>query len=187
MIAFIKGRVLKIENDAIILDVSNVGYRIYCDITNIRLNEELSLFTYLLVREDEMSLYGFKDNDSYNFFLKLISVKGIGPKIASNILRNRKLNDIISSIEKEDLKYIKSLPGIGAKAAGQIILDLKGKLLLNDNVRVNNDQFADISLALSQLGFKNYEINKVLEQIKDENLSTDAYIKKALVLLNQNK
>lgn len=183
MIGFLRGLVHKYTNDYVLLDVHGVGYRINFQHPEIlKEGEEITIYTYQNVSENDMSLFGFKDLQEYDLFTKLISVKGLGPKMASNMLGAVNYKTIIEAIEKEDLSFIKSLPGIGNKTASQIILDLRGKLTNDDDV---DDRFKDVIDALKQLGYKTNEIKPVLKQIAKENLSEKEYIKKALGLLKK--
>ncbi|MGN1054677.1 MAG: Holliday junction branch migration protein RuvA, partial [Erysipelotrichaceae bacterium] len=116
-------------------------------------------------------------------FIKLISVKGLGPKIASNMLAKESVGKIVSAIENNDVAFMKKMPGIGAKTASQIILDLKGKLVETGVEEKHDPKLDDVYDALKALGYKANEINPVMKKIKEENLSTDEYIKKALGLL----
>lgn len=183
MIGFLRGKVHAFAKDYVLLDVNGVGYRINFGHPEIlKLNEEVIIYTYQNVSENDMSLFGFRTLNEYDFFVKLISVKGLGPKTASNMLATANYESIIEAIEKEDLTFIKSMPGIGSKTAQQIILDLRGKLAEEE---VEDDKLKDVMEALKQLGYKAGEIRPVLKQIGKENLSENDYIKKALSLLKK--
>ena len=130
MIAFIKGKVHSFTLDWVILDCGGIGYRIYFAHPEVlKLNEEVLLYTHQYIREDEHSLFGFLSQTDYDLFIKLISVKGVGCKTANSIFASSNTDRLIQAIELSDLDYLKKLPGIGAKTASQIILDLKGKLV----------------------------------------------------------
>ena len=186
MIGFVRGKVHAFGLDYCLIDVNGIGYRIHFrHPEKLKVNEEVIIYTYQNVREDEISLYGFLSLDEYNLFTKLISVKGLGPKIASNILATSSVKMIVEAIENNDVAFMKRMPGIGAKTASQIILDLKGKLvndIKEEEVKVNQDML-DVIDALKTLGYKMNEINPVINKIKDEDLTIEAYIKKALGLL----
>ena len=186
MIGFVRGIVHAFGKDECLIDVNGIGFRIhYKHPELLKLNEEVTIYTYQNVREDEISLFGFKDLNEYNLFIKLISVKGLGPKIASNVLASASVETIINAIENGDAAFMKHLPGIGAKTASQIILDLKGKLVSLDNNEAegNSADMQDVIEALKALGYKTKEITPVINQIKNEDLSVDGYIRKALSLL----
>ena len=170
MIGFVRGIVHAYGLDYVLLDTGNIGYRInFFHPESLSLGKEMTIYTYQNVREDEISLYGFFSIQEYDLFTKLISVKGLGPKIASNILASGSVD------------YMRRMPGIGNKTASQIILDLKGKLVEVENIE--NDKLVDVSDALKQFGYRPQEIKAVLKKIENEKGSTDELIKKALALL----
>ena len=129
MYFYIKGTVVEQYGSYIVLDKDNIGYLInVANPYSFELNKEYKVFIYQQIREDENSLYGFKTLEEKDLFLKLISVKGIGPKMALPILATGSINGIVDAIERENILYLKKFPKIGEKAARQIILDLKGKI-----------------------------------------------------------
>lgn len=176
------------STDYVLLDVNNVGYRIaFFHPEKLHHGEEILIYTYQNVREDELSLFGFLSIEEYELFMRLISVKGLGPKIASGILSVHSPERIVEAIEAGDVAFMKSMPGIGAKTASQIILDLKGKLVTAEKeTPVDNAKLNDVNDALKQLGYKASEIRPVLKEIAKEDLSVQQYIRKALGLLNRN-
>lgn len=200
MIAYIKGNVTYIQDNAIVIDVSGVGYEIICPnpyVFEKYMGEELFIHTYHHVREDIQSLYGFKDEDEKYLFTKLISVSGIGPKSAVTILGRVDVPHFIAAVETEDEKYLTQFPGVGKKTARQIILDLKGKLTnmvtletVSDEtkkVATNHTAFEDAKGALKSLGYTEREINRIVPELQAEELEqTDAIIRRALVLLTKN-
>ncbi len=182
MIGFIKGTVHAYGLDYVLVDTGSIGYRInFYHPESLSLNKEVTIYTYQNVREDEISLFGFLSLQEYDLFVKLISVKGLGPRIASNILSAASADSIITAIETGDIDFMRRMPGVGNKTASQIILDLKGKLVEVENIE--NDKLVDVSEALKQFGYKPAEIKNVLKKIEREDGSTDELIKKALALL----
>lgn len=182
MIGFVRGTVHAFGMDYVLIDVNNVGYRInFYHPESLTVGKEMTIYTYQNVREDEISLFGFLSLQEYDLFVKLISVKGLGPKIASNILSRASVEAIITAIETGDIDFIRTMPGIGAKTASQIILDLKGKLVEADTI--SDEKLSDVSDALKQFGYRPAEIKQVLKKIERENGSTDELIKKALSML----
>ena len=182
MIGFLRGTVHHFGLDYVLLDVNGVGYRInFYHPESLKLNQEITIYTYQNVREDEISLYGFLSLAEYDLFIKLISVKGLGPKIASNILSNSSVEAVVTAIETGDIDFMRRMPGIGNKTASQIILDLKGKLV-EAEVKVRED-LKDVSEALKQLGYKPAEIKPVIKRLEKEEGSTDELIRKALAML----
>lgn len=181
MIGFLRGKVHAFSSNYVLLDVNGVGYRInFYHPEFLKLNEEVIIYTYQNVSENDISLFGFRSLNEYDLFVKLISVKGLGPKMASNMIARADYETIVEAIEKEDIAFIKSMPGIGTKTASQIILDLRGKLTSDE---VADSKLQDVADALKSLGYKPNEIKPVLKEIGKEELTIDEYIKKALSLL----
>ena len=181
MYAYIKGTVTEIEAGFIVLENAGVGYQIYTpNPYAFNENEEYIVYLYQYVREDEISLYGFKTKEEKELFLKLTSVKGLGCKMALPMLASGSINGIIDAIERENVLYLKKFPKIGDKVARQIILDLKGKLVSKEEVY--NHNFDELIEALKSLGYKTSDINKILKQI-NANDDIETQIKNALKLL----
>ena len=177
MYNYIKGIVTEINSNYICLENNLIGYLIYTvNPYTFRLNNEYKVYLYECVREDEISLYGFKDINERDLFLKLISVKGLGPKMALPLLAGNS-EDVIQAIENGNIEYLKKFPKIGDKVARQIILDLKGKLV-SDEVAVQNDELVS---ALQALGYKQADIKKILPSITENTI--EKQIKEALKLL----
>lgn len=136
MIAYLKGDVAGIYEGQIVLEVGGIGYNVFMpqsSIDTIRgIGSEAKIYTYLAVREDSMSLFGFLTKDDLDFFKLLIQVNGIGPKGALGILSVMSVDDLKFSILSSDAKTISKAPGIGAKTAQRIIIDLKDKISLED-------------------------------------------------------
>ena len=181
MYAYIKGFVREIESNYIVLDNNGVGFLIYtANPYSFELDKEYTIYLYQYVREDEISLYGFKTLDEKNLFLKLTSVKGLGPKMALPMLALGSPDGIIDAIERENILYLKKFPKIGDKVARQIILDLKGKLAKSEEVNtIVSDELVE---ALKSLGYKAGDINKVVKKV-DSSLDIEEQIKEALKLL----
>ena len=180
MYAYIKGFIKEIESNYIVLDNNGIGYLIYTpNPYSFNLNEEYTVYIYQNVKEDELTLYGFKLKEEKDLFLKLIEVKGLGCKMALPIIATGSINGIIDAIERENILYLKKFPKIGDKVAKQIILDLKGKLNTNGVVTTsNNDELIEV---LKGLGYKLTDILKVVGQV-NTNLSLEDQIKEALKL-----
>ncbi len=190
MIAFIKGTVVSYTNDSVVVDNHGIGYRIFMpNPTNLILKEDTLIYTYQHFREDAQILFGFEKQEDHDLFVRLISVKGIGPKIAMNALAASTTNAIIAAIETGDANALKQLPGIGAKAASQIVLDLKGKLVESDKEeKVSDANLQDAIDALKALGYKNNEIHSIMKELKEDKLmSVDEYVRKALRLMLKKK
>lgn len=181
MIRNLFGIVREIEDNLVIIDVNNIGYEVYCPhINKLSLNQSIMLYTYLQITQDNWNLYGFISKFDLDVFKQLIKVKGIGPKIALSILTKIESKTLIEAIYNQDLEYLKKIPGIGNKSASQIMLDLKGKLVISDDlvVKKNNnvwpDYINDTLLALNSLGYRQnecYNIVDILLNSKIENVS----------------
>lgn len=181
MYAYIKGFVKEIESDYIVLDNNGIGYLIYtASPYSFEIDKEYVVYLYQYVREDEITLYGFKSLEEKRLFLKLTSVKGLGCKMALPMIALGSPNGIIDAIERENILYLKKFPKIGDKVARQIILDLKGKLAKTEDV--NTPVNDDLIEALKSLGYKNADINKVVKKV-DNTLDIEVQIKEALKLL----
>lgn len=190
MIGYIKGIVKSINADTLLIDYNGLGFRVFYPHTDkVRRDDEITVFTYMAVREDDISLFGFESEPEYNFFLKLIGVKGLGPKTALNILAFAEYGSVIRAIEDGDITFIKRLPGIGAKTASQIILDLKGKLVeATSEKKEDLSKFDDVISALKSLGYKAAEINPVVKEIaKEKYSSNEEYLRAALKLINSKR
>ena len=180
MYGYIKGKVTEIESNYIILENNNIGYLIFtASPYSFNVNEDYKIYIYQNVKEDELSLYGFKSKEEKSLFLKLIDVKGLGPKMALPIIASNNINDVIEAIEKSDVNYLKKFPKIGDKVARQIILDLKGKLITSENEKVDNNE--ELVEALEALGYKKQDVKKILPNIKEDKIENQ--IKEALKLL----
>lgn len=198
MIAYIKGKLVMIQEESVVLDVDGIGYEIICPnpfIYQKYMDQETFIYTYHHVREDVQCLFGFKDEDQKLLFTKLISVSGIGPKSAINMIGTVQVPDFIAAIEQEDEKYLTQFPGVGKKTARQIILDLKGKLsglftitepnkMETTTNTMNEPDLTEVQEALKALGYTQGEINSIKPTLKQSELAqTNELIKKALALL----
>lgn len=179
MYSYIEGIVKEIESNYITLENNGIGFLIYtANPYSFNIDEKYKIYLYQNVREDELTLYGFKSKEEKNLFLKLIEVKGLGCKMALPMFAMGEIKGIVDSIEREDVTYLKKFPKIGDKVARQIILDLKGKLVSKEQVIKTND---DLIEALKALGYKLADINKILPNIKETEV--EKQIKEALRLL----
>lgn len=145
MIGFVNGEIEEIGEDRVLVDCGFMGYNIFVPGNVIgcsRLGDEIKLYTYMSVREDAINLFGFLTKDELNVFKMLITVSGIGPKGALAILTVMTPNDLRFAVMSEDSKLISKAPGVGAKTAQKVILELKDKLKLEDTLLTGS---ADIS------------------------------------------
>ncbi len=190
MIAFIKGTITAYGADWIVIEQNGIGWKVFYPHTEaIHLNESVQIFTYMHITENDVSLFGFESQEEQDLFTRLISVKGLGPKTAINMLAHTTSNRLIASIEQGDVNLLKSMPGIGAKTASQIILDLKGKLVHTDKEKENySSEINDACEALKNLGYKQGEITQAAKIMSESsNLSTEEYLKIGLQFLMKKK
>lgn len=178
--SYIKGIITDIEPSYITIENNGIGYLIYVpNPYSYKLNSEDIIYLYQQIREDENTLYGFKTKDDKNLFLKLISVKGLGCKMALPMLSGDNINFIYEAINEGNINYLKKFPKIGDKVARQIILDLKGKLVKKEDVVNTNNELVEV---LTSLGYKNNDIKKILPSI-DSTKEIEEQIKDALKLM----
>jgi len=175
------GIVTGYEKNSIILENNKIGYLInVANPYSYKLNDEIKVYLYNHIKEDENSLYGFKSLEEKDLFLKLINVKGIGPKMAMPLFAGDNISEIMNAINNDNIRYLTKFPKIGEKVAKQIILDLKGKLMSQDNVV--NSSSNELIEVLESLGYKLVDIKKILNKI-DSSLSIEVQIKEALKLM----
>lgn len=182
MFNYIKGKVVDQESNYIVVESNNIGFQIHvANPYSYELGSNEQIFLYNHIREEEYTLYGFKNKEEKELFLRLINVKGLGPKMALPMLATGSVSGIIDAIDRENVLYLTKFPKIGEKIARQIILDLKGKLAANlqDENNSTNDELIDV---LTSLGYKNSDIKKVIKSI-DSSLPIELQVKKALKLL----
>ena len=182
MIGFLKGNIIFSNNTSLILDVNGVGYRILAPLpvlVSTVLNEEISLFIHTHVREDQITLYGFKDESDLFLFEKLTSVSGIGPKSGLAMLSVHSPSSLASAIERGDVDALSHTPGIGKRTAEKIIIELKGKLSHLIGKELDNET-VEARLALESLGYSSKEIHTALQNIDTTKKSTSTIIKEAL-------
>lgn len=178
MIGYLRGKVTYLLTDYCLLDVQGVGYRVFVagsTRNQLRLGEEATLFTYLNVREDAMLLYGFYSQQEYDLFQLLISVSGVGPKVALGILSAITVEGLCRAIQQKQAAVLTKLPGIGKKSAERLILELKDKvsfagasedaLDLSDlQEPLGDDMLSEASAALISLGYTQAEIAPVMKK-----------------------
>ena len=183
MYSYIIGVVTGYEKNSIILENNKIGYLVnVANPYSYKINDEIKVYLYNHIKEDENSLYGFKSLDEKDLFLKLINVKGIGPKMALPMFAGDNINEIMSAINNDNIRYLTKFPKIGEKVAKQIILDLKGKLMSQDNVVENSSN--ELIEVLVSLGYKSIDIKKILNKV-DSSLTIENQIKEALKLLGK--
>jgi Holliday junction DNA helicase RuvA len=201
MIDFVQGSVAAVESDSVIINVNGIGYKVYVahpESFKPLLGQTEMLYTHHHMRDDWMGLYGFRDLDERLLFRLLISVSGIGPKVAMTIMQEANPLHILAAIQREDETPLMLLPGVGKKTAQRMIIDLKDRIKeLNVVVTADGERTAltsvdykkesgELSNALKGLGYQDYEINKILLALSEElatGESIDLLIRKSLKIL----
>lgn len=184
MIGYIKGNVLSALDGVVLLENNGIGYEITCSAEvyqKLLADKKGEVYTYLAVREDGVSLYGFISAEEKNMFLKLISVSGVGPKMGITVLSNMKLKDLALKIATSDVKGLSSVKGLGKKTAERIILELREKISEEETLSANSTDTLsaevitkdneDAIIALMSLGFTKQECVKAVKEAKDNGLS----------------
>jgi len=202
MISYIKGELTEIFNDMIVVESNGIGYNINVPVSVIEqissIGNEVKIYTYLNVKEDECSLFGFLTRDDLDMFKMLISVNGIGPKVAVGALSNISSDDLRFAVLSDDVAAIKALPGIGPKTAQKLIIELKDKLKLDEVFEAalaRNTQGSaaktgssnvmmirnDAVEALVSLGYSGKDALNAVKAVEDiENKDSETVLKEAL-------
>ena len=209
MFAYIKGTLEMKMTDYVVIDVGGLGYKIYMSSLAMEklgnIGEEVKVYTYYRVREDDVSIYGFNSNEELRIFELLLSVSGVGAKTALAMLAVCTPSEFVLAIVSEDINVLTSIPGIGPKSAKRIILELKDKIkkeeqiqeLTNASNTINvktkmqqaiekESKITEAIAALQVLGYNKREIEKAFETIANkEEMTTEDLIKKGLTILSK--
>ena len=188
MIATLTGNILQKDLKHIVIDVSGVGYKVFCPLTTSEkavIGEKITVFTYLSVRENALDLYGFTLKEELNFFELLVaSVSGVGPKSALGILNVASPATLRKAVTTNDSGYLTKVSGIGKKTAEKIVLELKDKIIGSETENgVSASDESDVIEALKALGYSEKQIRETLKKIKDVSDAGEK-IKKALKILS---
>lgn len=198
MLAYIKGTLEMKMTEYVVIDVGGLGYKIF--MSNIgmeklgEIGSKVKVYTYYRVREDDISIYGFNTNEELRMFELLLSVSGVGAKTALTMLAVCTPSEFALAVISEDITTLTRIPGIGAKSAQRIILELKDKLKKEETVNKEINTKIEIAVkddnkvqeaiaALQVLGYNKKEIEKVFIKMDKSNLSTEELIKKGLAIL----
>lgn len=182
MIGYLKGVIKYININYVILEINNLGYTVICSpkILSKAIGDSIEVFIYESIREDAHDLYGFLTTNELEFFGKLISVKGIGPKSAMNIISSSDINMLRQGILMGDVNYVSRIKGIGKKTAERIILELAGKLNVEEIIAQNLEHGADeANEALMALGYSDKDAKEMLKNV-DKELALEERVKLAL-------
>lgn len=185
MIGYLRGKVAYISPDYVLLDVNGVGYEIVCSgaafsrLSGVKKGEDGEVYTYLQVKEDGVTLYGFSDPKEKALFLRLTSVQGVGAKMAIGVLSTLRPEELMQAIATADIKRLCAAKGLGKKTAERIVLELHGKISVDElidgvdsapavkSVKASPREDEDAVSALMGLGFTRQESARAVERAKD--------------------
>ena len=196
MISFVEGKIEYIYQDRVIINQNGIGFEIYVPqkmISVLNINDEVRIYTYMSVKEDSISLFGFNSIDEREIYLKLITVNGVGPKNALAIIDNLGIDRLLNAIIKNDSKTIKTVPGIGDKLSKVICIDMASKInkldIDVDTRKLENDDNIsslknEVLSALLQLGYQKKIAEDMIKKVDlkeyDDDLTSDKLLELAL-------
>lgn len=192
MIARLRGQLVAVDVDGIVVDVAGVGYRVLVPAGAFpqRLGEDVVIHTHLAVREDALTLFGFADGDALRLFERLLAVNGVGPKVALSALATLGAAGLRDAILAEDTRALVTVPGLGRKTAQRLILELGGTLTpqvtsgTSPTASAPDDPLAEVRLALASLGYEPAEIARALDTLRDaDGQDAEALLRRALQAL----
>lgn len=204
MLAYIKGKLEMKMTGYVVIDIGGLGYKVFMTDTGIEklgnIGEIVKVHTYYKVREDDVSIFGFNTLEELKMFELLISVSGVGAKTAITMLSSCEPTDFAVAIISEDINTLKQIPGIGAKSAQRIVLELKDKIKKEQQIQElttavkgtktkveiaieNNQKIDEAIAALQVLGYNKKEIEKAFEKLDTNDMSTEDLIRKSLSIL----
>lgn len=196
MYAFISGTVEETDLTGVVINNNGIGYYIQCPtsvLNSVSVGENAKIYTYQHVREDAIILYGFINKEDRTMFLRLISVSGIGPKIALQVLSSLSASELAIILVGGDASMLTKVPGIGKKTAQRLILELREKVdndeLVNASVSkattFNSTMISDAIYALNALGYTSQEAAKAVEAVAPDCKNTESIIKAVLKNLDR--
>ncbi len=197
MLAYIKGNLEMKMTDYVVIDVGGLGYKVYMTTTGMEklgnVGNIVKVYTYYRVREDDISIFGFNTNEELRMFELLLSVSGVGAKTALTMIGVTEPSEFAIAVISDDVSYLTKIPGIGAKSAQRIILELKDKMkkenvvmeTKNIKVQIDNSKVEEAIAALQVLGYNKKEIEKAFTKLDKKDMSTEELIKKGLNLLGR--
>ena len=198
MIAHIKGTLETKAADYVVIDVGGLGYKVYISATGMEklgnIGDKVKVYTYYRVREDDISIFGFNTNEELRMFELILSVSGVGAKTAQTIVSLTNPSEFAIAIISDDISYLTQIPGIGAKSAQRIILELKDKMKKEKSITqtkntkvkeaiVDSNKVEEAISALQVLGYNKKEIEKAFMKLDKKDLSTEDLIRKGLTIL----
>ncbi len=197
MLAYIKGTLEMKMTDYVVIDVGGLGYKVYMTSTGMdalgEIGKIVKVYTFYRVREDDISIFGFNTNEELRMFELLLSVSGVGAKTALTMIAVTEPSEFAMAVITEDVSYLTKIPGIGAKSAQRIILELKDKMKKENATmeakqmqsKIDSSKVEEAIAALQVLGYNKKEIEKAFTKIEKKDVSTEELIKKGLNLLGK--
>lgn len=192
MIATVSGKIQKTEDNSLVINVGGIGVRVIVPKTLLAdvggIGRQVALHTHLLVRETELSLYGFESEEDLQLFELLLGINGVGPKVALSILSTLSPELLKSAIMREETAVLQRVPGIGKKTAERIMFQLRDKLdftAVSTALPLVSDVDADVIDVLTSLGFSIVEAQSALQHLPREAQTVDERVQQALRYLDQ--
>ena len=202
MFAYIKGSLEVKTTGYVVVEANGIGYKIFMSETAIEkvgeIGDKIKVHTYYRVREDDISIFGFNTNEELRMFELLLSVSGVGAKVALTILASLEVAEFALAVISDDVSKIVTVPGIGKKSAQRIILELKDKLKAQqlaeseeqeeskESIKEKNNEAVEEAIsALQILGYNKKQIEKAFEKLANKDVSVEELIKKGLTILSQ--
>jgi holliday junction DNA helicase RuvA len=189
MIAYIKGKIIQKLPKSIVILTGDIGYEVSLSLKNleeIKIDDEKEFFIHSYIKEDAFDLYGFVSLEEVDFFKKLISVSGVGPKSALNVLALANVEDLKRAITSGDSAMLQQVSGIGKKNSERLVLELKEKFI-NDlsEIAISSDDNKQVIEALLSLGYKQLEAQEIVKHLPKEESDLATKIKQALQFINK--
>ena len=209
MLAYIKGTLEMKLTDYVVIETGGLGYKVYMSTTGMEklgnIGDKVKVYTYYRVREDDISIFGFNTNEELRMFELLLSVSGVGAKTALTIIAVTEPSEFAIAVISDDVSYLTRIPGIGAKSAQRIILELKDKMKKEQQIQEltkaskgqnlvktkleerieNEEKIQEAMAALQVLGYNKREIEKAFDKLAKEDMSTEELIRKGLTILGK--
>lgn len=181
MIGYIRGKLLIKKPNYVLIEAGGIGYLVNIPLSTyykLSDNKEAEIYIHTKIREDQISLYGFSDENEKQIFEKIISISGVGPKTALALLSGLSIEELYQVIEKQDVKKLCKIPGIGSKTAQRILLEIKDKIRSKDSnvpqtLTVNEELKKDLISALINLGYSTKESEEVVNTVLKRNDNSD--------------
>ena len=189
MFDFIRGTLTKNTIPNVVVEVAGIGYRLEVPFTiheKLEEGKEVTLFTYMLMRNDTFTLFGFSTPQERSVFYKLTSVNGVGPKLGLSILSAFSVDQISALLREQNLDRLKSVPGLGPKTARRLLAELGDTDVLPSSSPQDDSSTKEAVEALMFLGYKRQEARDIIRRISDPNLTTEQLVRQALQELQQS-